>query len=369
MPRLVARPIQESPRDFSKETAAAELRPPADFLNSPRDVGILLRSRRGIAIGVCVAAAAGLAVPLWKSLHRPPVVRASAEPSAQATAATGTATFESNPNGLPVTIEGTVRGVTPLKLALAVGEHVVEIGSGPVKRHVTAAVVANSASSYYVELPAAPVAAAAVGVLEITSDPVGAQVSVDGYRHGVTPVALTALAAGDHRVTLTHEGTVINRTVRVTAGATASVVVSTRAPATAAGWVTISAPFEMKIFENGSLVGGTSSSRLMLPAGAHVFELVNDDLEFTTSVSLQVIANKTATAAVTVPKGLLSVNAVPWAEVQIDGEDAGVTPLGNLTVAIGTHEVVWRHPQLGERRRSVTVRAKAPARIGVDFNQ
>jgi serine/threonine-protein kinase len=69
------------------------------------------------------------------------------------------------------------------------------------------------------------------------------------------------------------------------------------------------------------------------------------------------------------PNGSLSINALPWAEVYIDGEYAGTTPLGNVAVAIGSHDVVWRHPELGERRGTVSVPANTPARIGVDFSQ
>ena len=47
----------------------------------------------------------------------------------------------------------------------------------------------------------------------------------------------------------------------------------------------------------------------------------------------------------------------------------GVTPLGNIKVPIGSHEIVWRHPTLGERKRVVQVTAKTPVRVGMDFRQ
>ena len=76
-----------------------------------------------------------------------------------------------------------------------------------------------------------------------------------------------------------------------------------------------------------------------------------------------------ATATVTLPNGTLSVNALPWAEVWVDGRSSGTTPLANLAVPIGSHEIVLRHPQLGERRRTVTVTTQTPVRVGVDFAQ
>ena len=57
-----------------------------------------------------------------------------------------------------------------------------------------------------------------------------------------------------------------------------------------------------------------------------------------------------------------------FAEV-IDGRPVGTTPLANLSLPIGSHEIVWKHPQLGERRQTVTVTASMPARIGVDFSR
>ena len=111
------------------------------------------------------------------------------------------------------------------------------------------------------------------------------------------------------------------------------------------------------------------STRLMLPAGAHNLVLENEALAFSTRLSVQVAPGQTATAAVTIPNGSLSLNALPWAEVLVDDRSIGTTPVANVAVPIGTHEVVFRHPQHGERRRTVVVKAGSPTRVGVDFTQ
>jgi serine/threonine-protein kinase len=67
--------------------------------------------------------------------------------------------------------------------------------------------------------------------------------------------------------------------------------------------------------------------------------------------------------------GTLSVNAQPWAEVWVDGQRIGETPIGNLSLPIGHHELVVRHPQLGERRQTVAVGANGPSRIGIDLRR
>lgn len=75
----------------------------------------------------------------------------------------------------------------------------------------------------------------------------------------------------------------------------------------------------------------------------------------------------TAATAPNVPVGSVSINARPWAVVLIDGYAVGTTPLANLRVTAGVHEVIWRHPQLGERRETVEIVADAPVRLSVDF--
>ena len=65
----------------------------------------------------------------------------------------------------------------------------------------------------------------------------------------------------------------------------------------------------------------------------------------------------------------MSINAIPWAEVFIDGTRVGETPLGNLPQTLGPHEIVFRHPQLGERRVNAMVTLKETARISIDMRQ
>jgi hypothetical protein len=71
--------------------------------------------------------------------------------------------------------------------------------------------------------------------------------------------------------------------------------------------------------------------------------------------------------AVPTQRGALSVNARPWADVWIDGRMVGTTPIGNVQLTVGSHEVVWRHPELGERRQTVQISVEAPTRVGIDL--
>lgn len=324
------------------------------------------RSRRVplAVVGLCAAVTASWFA--WQTWTARP---ASSAPLAAAVAATGTATFSSVPEGASITIDGTDRGVTPLRVTLPAGAHTVQITSGSTTRTIPITIEAGGVVSQYVELAAAP--AATGGRLEIGSEPPGAQVSLDGVARGVTPLVLADVTPGQHRVTITAGDNSVNRTVNVTRGATSALVVSTApsAAGAAGGWLTVQAPVEMDIIEDGRILGNTRMDRLMLPVGSHRIELANAALEFTVARTVQIAAGRTASVAVALPRGRLSINAVPWADVSLDGAALGTTPLGEVAVPIGTHELVFRHPQFGERRQSVTVKAETPARIGIDLRK
>ena len=60
---------------------------------------------------------------------------------------------------------------------------------------------------------------------------------------------------------------------------------------------------------------------------------------------------------------------MPWASVTIDGTPAGDTPLANLSIPIGTHEIVFSHPQFGTQKQTVVVKADAPARVSATMQK
>ena len=110
-----------------------------------------------------------------------------------------------------------------------------------------------------------------------------------------------------------------------------------------------------------------SDGRLELPAGRHDLDITSDALGFRARRSVVVQAGQTANVRVDTPTAPLSVNALPWADVLIDGQPVGQTPLANVPVPIGTREVVFRHPTYGERTQRVTVTLKGPARVSVNM--
>ena len=97
--------------------------------------------------------------------------------------------------------------------------------------------------------------------------------------------------------------TTSTRTLTVPAGGTASFVAALAPLGAAAGWVTINSPVELQVLEGGALLGTTSMSRLMMPAGKRQLELSSAALGFQTSITVDVQPGKSVTSNVQLPIG------------------------------------------------------------------
>ncbi|MCA1561127.1 MAG: PEGA domain-containing protein [Acidobacteria bacterium] len=282
---------------------------------------------------------------------------------------------ESSPAGVPVFVDGVPGGVTPATLSVKAGAHIVELRGRGAPRVFPVKIAAGGQVSQYVELAtvsAAAPALASVGQLDVRSDPPGARVLLDGEFRGVSPVVVRDLAPGQHLVVLQTDGGVsAQHTVVVEPGVIASLVVPLAGPSAGpvSGWVSIVAPFIVNIFEGGKLLGTSETERILITTGRHELEIVNETLGFRVTKVLQVPPGKVARLTIELPLGVMHINASPWAEVWIDGQRVGETPIGNLPVAIGPHEVIFRHPELGEIRQAVSVTLSAPARLSVTMQQ
>ncbi len=315
-----------------------------------------------IAFGACFAIGAMAAAAYYTR------DRFIAPPAAQASPLMGRAILNSRPDGAAVMVDGVSRGVTPLELELAAGSHDVVFRAVGGERQIVLKVEGGSRVSENVDMPA-PVPTG--GAIEIVSDPAGARVTIDGAASGSTPVTIHNVTAGRHSVVIGQGSAVVTRTVDVANGATASIFASLagQSGTAASGTLTVDCPIEVRILESGQLLGLSNGAPIVLTAGRHQLDLVNETLDLRVSRSVTIEPNKSAKVSVAVPSGTLSVNAAPWAEVFVDGHSVGVTPLGALSLTVGSHEIVWRHPQLGERRRTVVVGAQAPARVTMDFTK
>jgi hypothetical protein len=281
----------------------------------------------------------------------------------------GTLIVQSSPAGVEVVVDGVSRGMTPARISVSAGSHILELRGRGVPRVIPLQVPAGGQISQYLEFADTPT----TGMLVVHSQPAGANVTIDGVAKGVAPITVEGLSAGDHEVVLQSAGVTSRHTVKVLAGTTASLVApvqATPAPVVdgpVSGWVSVKAPFVIEIHEDGQLIGTTETDRLMLASGRHVLEFVNPALGYRESRTVQVVPGKVTPLSIELPQGSVNLNASPWAEVWIDGRRVGETPIGNLSIPIGPHEIVFRHPELGEKKQAVSVTTGAPVRVSVSM--
>ena len=282
--------------------------------------------------------------------------------------ANGTLSVGTSPAGIAVFVDGQPHGVTPLGVELPPGEHVIELRTDTERRRIPITLTAGGQVSQYFEFARAG-ATIPTGELLVRTEPIGAAVTVDGKYVGRSPVSVSDLTPGTHTVVMQNDvGTQTERVI-IENGRTASLVVSLGAAnkASTAGWIRLDAPAEIQVLEDGRVIGSTDLERVMLPVGRHDLEFVNTPLGYRERRTVQVTAGQTTTLRPQWPNGSMAINAIPWAEVLVDNKRVGETPIGNITVPIGAHEILFRHPELGERRMSVTVSVGEPLKVGFDL--
>lgn len=315
-------------------------------------------------------------------------------------AAAAALVVSSHPAGLQVLVDGAVAGTTPLAIAAAPGPHHIEVtGVDGAVHGFDADVAAGERWVQHVEA-AGPAAAAGRSALQIETLDGAAKVLVDGALVGDAPIAAVDIAPGEHVVRLVYAtGGAIDRRVTLAGGERVTMIVDAPsrrtgaapapprvqvgdaaarlpagrnaavAPAPSTGWVRIESPFDVEIYEQGRLLGSSGLGAVALTPGGHALELVNDALGYRVVTKAVVLAGKTATVPVDTPRAAVHVNAQPWAEVLVDGAVLGETPLANVMLPIGHHQLVFRHPELGERTQTFTVRASGPNRVAADLRR
>jgi hypothetical protein len=140
-------------------------------------------------------------------------------------------------------------------------------------------------------------------------------------------------------------------------------------PAVRTGGIRVSAPIELVVLEGERVLGSTTEGPIMAAAGRRELDFVNSAIGYRVRQTVEVKAGQITPFTVAVPNGVLNINALPWATVLIDGNSAGETPIGNLSVVPGEHEVILRHPQLGERRERVIVRSGVETRVSANLGK
>lgn len=353
-------PRNTFPAGVSNEDATLEFVAEASPKASPVPATERVVSNVRRLIAIVVACLLVLLALVWAWTPRAQTVPA---------AKNGAVRVESDPPGARVFVDGQVRGTTPLLLELPAGSHALQVHEGSRVKDISIEVSSGENSAYHVEWAEAapPGPAAATGSLSVTADVAGATVTVDGAVRGRAPVTISDLAPGNHEVVVRSGATSSRRSVSIQPGATASLVITGVPTQTAWGWISLDTPVPMQVLEGGAIVGTSEIGRILLSPGTHELTLLAEPFGFRQTTSISVAAGRQTDVPLTLPYVPISINALPWADVWIDGVHIGETPLAGVTQPIGDHEIVFRHPQLGEKRLMARVSVQGTPRISVDM--
>ncbi len=196
----------------------------------------------------------------------------------------------------------------------------------------------------------------------IITQPAGVKVLVDRKAAGETPLQLD-LPPGRRVLTFQTSGGDVIQSVRVVAGKTETLDLPVFS-----GWIAVLAPVILDVASDGKNIGNTDQSRMMLPPGKHLLTFTNKELGYSGTQEVLVEPGEVKSVSVD-PKGPVNLNALPWAEVWLDGAKLGDTPLAGTAVPIGLHEFVFKNPQFGERKVSATIKASGNPPVTVDFSK
>ena len=200
----------------------------------------------------------------------------------------------------------------------------------------------------------------------------GDTVTVDGREVGVTPLALE-LTSGMRSISVRTRPTVVQTAPAQEAPAaarpvdTAAAALSLAASRERRGGLRLSSPIELQVLEGERVLGSSADGPVVITGGRHELDFVNSAFGYRSHQVVDIKAGQIVPLKISPPDGRVSVNAVPWAQVSINGKVAGETPLGNLPLPVGEHEITFRHPQLGEQTQKVIVKSGVLTRVSASL--
>jgi hypothetical protein len=354
-PSESARPAANSPARpalkglFARTAAAQSI--VRRSLHTLASRGTVRRHARPLLVACVIAALAGMAA--WR--YTPATA-----------AADGVVHVQSDPPGAAVYVDGALRGTTPAAVTLAPGSHSLRVESEGRSTPLAVDVLAGRESTHYITWATPAAAPSQLGGLRVVTDPPGLPVSIDGRNRGVSPLSVSDLSTGTHQVAIGMRGGVQRRSVDVTAGSVASLVIATTR-VESSGWLSVRSALPLAVYEDGKVIGTTESEKIMLPTGEHTLDFAIDTLGFRQTSRVVIEPNGVRQLSVELPAAPVNINASPWAEVWIDGRRIGETPIGRSMQTIGEHQVEFRHPEHGEKRATMVVTLKGPSRLSVDM--
>lgn len=243
-----------------------------------------------------------------------------------------TVTINTVPTNADVSIDGEYVGKSPVTVEITPGNHIVEVTKEhylPVQKEITV----SGSTTITIRLQPD------WGLVNVYSEPSGADVYIDGQLVGTTPLKEFNLTIGTHEVRIVKEDYQEYVTqVEISPGSTKSITATLKP-----NWGTVqvrSEPSEAQVYVDNELVGTTPINDLKLKAGVHNIKIVKDGYkEFTKQVDVRPGATVLVEAKLEPEFGVLTIQTSPQgANVYIDNRYAGSAPI-TVELEPGTHEI------------------------------
>jgi hypothetical protein len=309
--------------------------------------------------------AAGETTTVYATLNPVPV------PPTQPPTQYGSISVESQPTGAQIYFNGNYRGTSPLIISdVWPGSYTITAEMSGYRTYTTTATVSSGTrSSVFCPLSALNTA----GALYVYSDPSGSNLYLDAVYKGKTPMTIGNIAAGTHILEVDHAGYYDwKSTEDVPAGGTKTVSATLNPmPSSTVGWIYVSSsPGGASVTLDGTIVGQTPYSGSLklnnIATGTHAVVLslagyapYSTQASVTPNTVTEVSAILSPSAPVSATGGI-SVSSTPaGANVLLDNNFIGVTPLNLNAVAAGTHTVTIEME--GYQEYSVTTPVNAGA--------
>jgi len=258
----------------------------------------------------------------------------------------------STPANATVYLDGIQKGVTPFMLSdPATGTHIIQVKLYGYDEWKSTVEVSNDGTKTISAILNQNDTVLTQGI-NISSNPDGATIILDGLAKGVTPKILNNIAAGIHILEIDYSGyNSWKSTVDVPGTEIKDISINLTPKTNPPGWIVVSSsPGNASVTLDGSYIGRTPANSSLnldtITPGEHTIalELLGYQPYSTRiNVSSQLVSSVNAVlipASDAFTKGALSVTSDPeGATISVDNSSIGISPLTSIDIAAGNHQV------------------------------
>ena len=197
-----------------------------------------------------------------------------------------------------------------------------------------------------------------LGFLAISSEPTDADIYIDGKHYGKTNNVITDLAVGTHELKLEKEGySTVTRTFVTTKGETLKLNETLQAVVNKKTYLIVQVDqADAIVYIDGEMLGAKEVRKLVDDGTTHTYKIeckLYHEESGTVTVKDKTVVNKTLRPAF----GYLNISSTPeqGANVWVDGELIGVTPIKTDKLASGSHTLRVMKDMYKMKEQSFTV--------------